>query len=157
MNDSITPDWIKEIEAAEAVHTAAARATVAEDSLRAKTIQADGPAYWRLLQKELYIAVEGLKRVGITGVIEDAFAVKEKGIQVRIQRTDRPSKQAFVKLFYTDGDPGIQRYPATAEGVSALLFDVHNDTMALYGDGDALTPEAAARFILEPMVKNVKT
>lgn len=156
MTDSIVPAWIKEIEAAEGLKSVTERANALDAVLTEKMIKADGPVYWRHLQKELHIAAEGLNRIGIIGRLSDAFAVQEKGIQVKLYRADRPSRQGYVNLFYNDGEIGIRRYPATSEGVSGFPFDVVNGVIVLYGEGDALNPEQAARFILEPMVKAIK-
>jgi hypothetical protein len=156
MTDSIVPNWIKELEASDLLKATADNASALDSALMDKTIQADGPAYWKQLQKELHIAVEGLKRIGISGAISDAFAVQRKGIQVKIYRTEQPSRQGFFNLFYNDGEVGIWRYPATPEGVSKFPFDVINGSVVLFGDGDALNPERAARLILEPIVKSIK-
>jgi hypothetical protein len=156
MTDSIVPNWIKEIEASDRLKATAENASALEDVLTEKTIQTDGPTYWKQLQKELHIAVEGLKRIGISGAISVAFAVQQKGIQVKLYRTDRPARQDYVNLFYNDGEAGIWRYPATPEGVSKFPFDVIHGNVVLFGDADALNPEQAVRFILEPMVKSIK-
>jgi hypothetical protein len=43
-------------------------------------MQADGPVYSKQLQKEVHIAAEGLRHIGFTASISDAFTVQEKGI-----------------------------------------------------------------------------
>src|ERR1035438_2392274 len=108
MTDSIIPDWIKKIKAEEdrkivREHTAALEAALIE-----KTIQADGPAYWKQLLKELHVAVEGLKLLGIAGSISTIQERDEEGVQVKLLLSSHPDRQDFVNLFYNSGEMGLR-------------------------------------------------
>ncbi len=156
MTDTVVPKWIRELEVEHNRLSAESRAKSLDAALTDKIIRADGPTYWRQLQKELYIAVEALERLGITGAVLDAYNVNEKGVQVKIRLVNRPTRQAYVNLFYNEGESAIRRYPTSADGASQYPFDVQDGSIALFGDMDTLNPESAARFILEPMVKSLK-
>jgi hypothetical protein len=155
MTDSNVPDWIKNIKAEQDRKTNSEHTAALEAALTEKTIQADGPAYWKQFLSELQITVEGLKLIDVSALISAVPMPQEEGVQINVALPDR-SRQEYVNLYYKNGGPGITRYPVATNTIGRMPFGVVRGNVVLFGRRDPLTAEEAARFFIEPMVEALK-
>lgn len=152
--DSLVPDWIQKKKAEQDRKAASDQTSALEKALSDKTIQADGPAYWKQLQKDLQITLEALAALNITGHISKVPPLPghNEGIQIHVAVPNRNGQQ-YLNLYYANGGPEIERYPISEIGTSRMPFGVVRGNVVLYGMRDPLTPEQAAQFFIEPMVE----
>src|SRR5712692_2540464 len=133
VNDLLTPKWIKEKEAENALNAArheAARQRQLADSLR---IQKDGPDFFQQLLKELAHNTDALPKIGFQGqtVISPTFNPStEFGCRVFVSIPGNFSKQTHTDILYTKADYAI-RCSMINGGVFKFVFYVHEGVVGV--------------------------
>src|ERR1700740_2124604 len=100
MTDSLVPDWIKSIKQQQNQEAARAEAAAKEQLLIAKTIQADGPEFWKSLIKELRINTDRLPEIGIRAELSELAPGREDGYQIRLTKVGAFPAQTYTNVFY---------------------------------------------------------
>jgi hypothetical protein len=116
--------------------------------LAAKTIQADGPQFWKQLCKDLKIAIDNLPLIGVQATLSDVPG----GLQIRMHTESLMPRQTYTNLSYN----GTEIHFHTMEDISfSWSLCVSGGEVMLNADGCLVSGEAAAQSILEPILKRI--
>lgn len=160
MTDHIVPGWIKEIQERRARDSARTQYEAQQSVLAAKMIHADGPEFWKQLLKELSVTVDSLHLIGMRASISD-LGPKYGGCRISVSRDSTFPGHTYIDLFY-DGlgsNPNHIRCQPLRLKPFDLRFCVSNDQVMVQDeDSNApMSPERAARHIIEPLVEELNS
>src|ERR1700722_6940979 len=159
-DDPLIPKWIRKIKAQDDLTAAKIDGNTQRQLSALKTVQTDGPVFWKQLLKELKIATEGLALIELRGSlanIETAPAREEEARHVAVSISAVLSKQTYTNVFYKPGGPYIRCYPQEGEPVNFRLCLYEGTVRVLAADGRTpLDAELCAQAIVQPMVAKVR-
>lgn len=147
MNDLLTPDWIKRIRAE--IYRKGQRAGVleAERLLLAKTIEADGIAYWKDFVHWLIINAEGCEELGVIGSVLDLAKPdsQNRGVQVKLG-------QDYTNIFW-DGGASFLRFCPLRPPDYRLWFNLTSkkELCVASKDSTLMSAKAVAELLVSQM------
>lgn len=159
MTDSLVPDWIRKIQHEQDQAASKKEADADRVLLLAKTIQADGPLFWRVLLKELQITVDALPKIGVCGNLTSANAHEGEAYRISVSVKSALAAQAYTDLFYGGGDSKSIFCRSSEEDSLGfnLQFCLHRDQLMVQNEAAdrPMLAEQAAKFVVEPMVRQL--
>ena len=159
-DDPLIPKWIRKIKAQDDLTAAKIDGNVQRHLLAQKTVQADGPAFWKQLLKELKIATDGLALIELRGSlanIETALPGDEEARHIAISIEALLPKQTYTNVFYKPGGSYIRCHTQEGESINLRLCLYDGAVRALAADGRTpMDAELCAQAIVQPMVAKVR-
>jgi hypothetical protein len=159
-DDPLIPKWIRKIKAQDDLTAAKIDGNVQRHLLALKTVQADGPTFWKQLLKELKIAVNGLALIELRGSlanIETALPNDEEAWHIAISVSALLPKQTYTNVLYKPGGPYIRCHTQDGESVNLRLCLYEGAVRVLAADGRTpMDAELCAQAIVQPMVAKVR-
>jgi hypothetical protein len=159
MTDSLVPDWIRKIQHEQDQAAIKKGADADRSLLLAKTIQADGPLFWKGLLKELQLTVDGLPKIGVHGELKGINSQEGEAYRISVTLKSALAAQAYTDLFYGGADSkSIFCRPSDEDSFGFnLQFCVYMDRLMVQNEAAdrPMLPERAARFIVEPIVQRL--
>jgi len=160
-DDSLIPEWIKNIRDQDELKTAKADANMQRQLLAKKTIETDGPAFWKQLLKELELQTRALAIIprlrGSLAGIETAIPTGEEARHVAIFYSGLVPQDTSTNIFYKPGQSFIRCHTQEGDAINFQLFAKDRTIYALDpDDGLAMDAEQCATKIIQPMVLKVR-
>jgi hypothetical protein len=124
MADPPIPSWIKKIKEEKEQDATRAEYEAQHAALAAKTIEADGPAFWKQLLEELEITVHSLPAIGVSASMSDLSKQTEEGCQISVARESAFPAIAYVNVFYAPGSNSIRCHPSEGRAFSVAVLYV---------------------------------
>jgi|HubBroStandDraft_4_1064222.scaffolds.fasta_scaffold128388_2 hypothetical protein len=156
----LIPKWIRKIKAQDDLTAAKIDGNTQRQLLALKTVQADGPVFWKQLLKELKIATDGLALIELQGSlanIETALSHDEEARHVAVSFSALLPKQTYTNVFYKPGGSSIRCCPQEGEPVNLRLCLYEGTVRVLAADGRTpMDAELCAQSIVQPMVAKVR-
>ena len=155
MTNRLVPGWIKKIKGQQDSDAATAKFEAKQTALLSETIEADGPAFWAQLLKQIEITLGSLDIIGLCAQTTP-IGGSEEGHQIIILGGSSLRGQVFTNLFY--GGPGtrfIGCHPNDAPPYNLEFCLGVLGLMVLENGGSPMSAEEAAQHIIEPMVKRL--
>lgn len=158
-------DWINELANTEQLTEAKANARAVEAVAAGIRIQAEGPEFLRLLGMELReiarkLAEKPNLHVSVS-ITDDSEPAVENRFHVHIMSNAGWPEMTYTNIFNRIGETAIRCH--TAEGTTYKLnFAARSSDgpVGVYvenGNGTVMTPAQVAQYIVEPMVKRVRS
>ncbi len=158
MNDSLTPDWIKQ-RAAEVDRNRTKRESDANAKALAEVIvRTEGPRFWCQLVNEIGHAVANVNQLDLNGMASPYIKCDfETHCRVQISSNSICPKITYTDLFYATGSNVIRCHTVEMEAFP-LAFRVVNGDLGVFANNQPplLTPDGAARFVVERMIDRVQ-
>jgi hypothetical protein len=161
VNDApLIPKWIRKIKAQDDLTAAKIDGNAQRQLLAQTTVQADGPAFWKQLLKELKLATDGLALIELHGSLanfETVLSSDEEARHIAISISALLPKQTYTNVFYKPGGSYIRCHTQEGESVNLRLCLYEGTVRALAADGRTpMDAELCAQAIVQPMVAKVR-
>lgn len=159
MNEQLIPDFVKKRVEAKQAAEYAAKLKTANEALSSAIIRFNGPAFWKQLLKELYIAVLSLPNLGIKASVIDLRPTHPvSAVRIYLIRESHLPAQTYADVFYDA--PGVNRIrcvPLDEEPYSLNLrvWPEHNNSLLASNGCPPMNAEQAAHHIVELLIKQI--
>jgi hypothetical protein len=154
MTDAVIPGWIKAMKTELELAKESGARYEREQQLRSSVIKNDGPKFWKQLLKELAIAVEASKGLGVGAAMSD---LSSNANEQRFQIICTARTNEIAEINYQVGDDKISVRDNGASPIFSLDINKAGTLVVKYS-GNAykeVSAEDAAQKILQPMLSRL--
>jgi hypothetical protein len=159
-DDGLIPKWIRKIKAQDDLTAAKIEGNTQRQLLALRSVQADGPAFWKQLLKELKIATDSLGLIelqGSLGTVGTALSGDEDARHIVVSLSALLPKQTYTNVFYKPGGSFIRCHTPEGGSVNLRLCLYEGSVRVLAADGRTpMDAELCAQAIVQPMVVKVR-
>ena len=155
MTEALVPDWIKRIKEQRDMDSVTAQVIAQQQALLAKTIEADGPTFWRDFLKDLQITVDSLDFIGLRAqMTEVTSGTSEDGQQILVFNPALLARQTHTNIFYGAGATAIRCHPQDKPSYRMeFCLNGRNELAVSVGARGPMTATEATQYVVEPMAK----
>jgi len=155
MNDSLMPDWIKRIKDEEAAKASKRELDRQRQIAAEKTLQSDGPEFWKSVMQELKLASDSLSQIGIRANFSEIGGQGEHGCRIELAAGFPNVNPADVNAFYRSDHIACYSFGGM-DDYSIKLSVNHSGQIVGVISTQPLSAPQIAQKILEPLVAAVR-